>query len=167
MTIIPDPPPDVLRRVLARHDWRCCVCGRPCRDGDVWRHTEPGAGGDGPDNFSAMCPACIAAWVAKGAAPARYIVHVRDPGAAWARLRRVVANGLTVTILLVYGGFAGLVAWLVARMPRGGDWPTVTTVTVLLLLMFLALIVRGLLDRWQGRSAQRVAVHEAEREWTH
>jgi|tagenome__1003787_1003787.scaffolds.fasta_scaffold19992486_2 hypothetical protein len=167
MATIPDPAPDVLRRVLARHDWRCCVCGRPCREGDVWRHTEPGAGGDGPGNFSAMCPACIAAWVAKGAAPARYIVHVRDPGAAWARLRRVVANGLTVTILLVYGGFAGFVAWLVARMPRGGDWPTVTTVTVLLLLMFLALIVRGLLDRWQGRSAQRVAVHEAEREWTH
>jgi hypothetical protein len=114
-----------------------------------------------------MCPACIAAWVAKGAAPARYIVHVRDPSAAWARLRRVAADGLTVTILLVYGGFAGFVAWVVGRMPRGGDWPMVTTATVLLLLMFLALIVRGLLDRWQGRAARRVAVHDIEREWTH
>ena len=72
----------------------------------------------------------------------------------------MAADGLTVTILLVYGGFAGFVAWVVARMPRGGDWPMVTTATVLLLLMFLALIVRGLLDRWQGRAARRVAVHE-------
>src|SRR5437763_1487966 len=83
----------------------------------------------------------------------------------WARLRRVAADGLTVTILLVYGGFAGFVAWVVGRMPRGGDWPMVTTATVLLLLMFLALIVRGLLDRWQGRAARRVAVHDIEREW--
>src|SRR5436309_3437797 len=77
---IPDPPADTLRQVLARHGWRCCVCGRPCRGGDVWRHSEPGLSGDGPDNFSAMCPACIAAWVGKGAAPARYVVRVSDPG---------------------------------------------------------------------------------------
>jgi hypothetical protein len=160
----PDPPVDVLRRVLARHDWRCCVCGRPCRDGDVWRHTEPGIGGDGPDNFSAMCPACMAAWLAKGAAPARYVVHLRDDGRARARLRRVVADGLTATILLVYGGFAGFVAWVVARMPRGGDWPLATTATVLLLLMFLALIVRGLLDRWHVGEARRIAAREIERE---
>src|SRR4051812_49784257 len=120
MATIPDPAPDVLHRVLARHDWRCCVCGRPCRDGDVWRHTEPGAGGDGPGNFSAMCPACIAVWIAKGAAPARYIVHVRDPGVAWARLRRVVADELTATILLVYGGVAGGGARGGVRPPPGG-----------------------------------------------
>ena len=33
--------------------------------------------------------------------------------------------------------------------------------------LFLALLVRGLLDRWQGRAARRVAVHDTEREWTH
>ena len=152
----PRPGLDVLRRVLARHDWRCCVCGRPCRDGDVWRHTEPGTGGDGPDNFSAMCPACIGGVAsAKGAAPARYVVHVRDPGAAWARLRRVVADGLTVDDparlrrvrrLRRLGGGAHAAR---RGLARGHDRP------VLLLLMFLRPVSSAAC--WTGGAAGRRA----------
>lgn len=139
---------DLVRRVVER-DRCCCLCGRTLGL-DAWRHSEPSLAGESPANFSAMCLGCIAMMHGRGVAPTRYVVHVREP---WARVRRVAADGLAATILLVYGGFAGFVAWIVTHMPREGSWLPELAATVLLMVMFLALIVRGLLDRWRSRAA--------------
>src|SRR4051812_41535868 len=95
-------------------------------------------GGKAPARAPAVCPRC----------GRPYEDGERAVDRAWRRARRAAADGLAVTILLVYGAFGGFVAWVVAVMPHEAGWlPTVTT-TVLLLLMFLALVARGLLDRW-------------------
>lgn len=103
-------------------------------------------GGKAPRRAPAVCP-CCGRPVADGE---------RALARAWRRARRVAADGLAVTILLVYGAFGGFVAWVVSVMPHDVGWlPTVTT-TVLLLVMFLALIVRGLLDRWHPAAPEEM-----------
>jgi hypothetical protein len=64
-------------------------------------------------------------------------------------VRLAAANGLAAAILVGYGGIAGLSVYLVARMPHDAYRLPAATATGLLLLMFLALVVRGLLDRWR------------------
>jgi len=135
---------ELVREVIKR-DGRCRLCGRPDQL-DAWRHSEAGLAGDGPDNFTALCAGCMSASLGVGIRPARYVVHVRRPGD---RVRLAAANGLAAAILVGYGGIAGLSVYLVARMPHDAYRLPAATATGLLLLMFLALVVRGLLDRWR------------------
>ena len=62
-----DRPPSLLREVLARHGWRCCLCGRPCRDGDVWRHSEARLAGERPGQLLGDVRRLRGAMVGKGA----------------------------------------------------------------------------------------------------
>ena len=64
----------------------------------------------------------------KGAAPARYVVRVSEPGLAWRRVQVVLANGLVATVLVVYGTLAVFAAVVCGtrrephRTPRTAPW---------------------------------------------
>jgi len=103
----------------------------------------------------------MAVMVGKGLAPARYVVHVRDPALSWHRARVAAAEGLMVLILGVYLAYAGFIAWVVARMPRAAGWLPATTAAVLMMLAFGALLVRGLLDRRRAGRARRAVGRDA------
>ena len=161
-----DVAPGLLREVLSRHGWRCCICGRPCRDGDVWRHSEPGLPGEGAENFSAMCDGCRVAIIGKAPWPARYVVHVRDPGFAWRRLQVWVAEGLTVAVGAAYVAFACFLVWAVERVPVT-QWGLVADALIFFgMVLLLAVVVRGLLDRWRGRASARALERTLDKEAT-
>jgi hypothetical protein len=150
-----DVDPGLLREVLVRHGWRCCVCGRPCGRRDVWRHSEPGLVGERPENFSAMCEACRLMAMGKGAAPARYVVRLREPGLAWRRAQVWIAEGLTVTVGVAYAAFAVFLVWAVERVPVT-QWGLVADALIFFaMVLLLAVVVRGLLDRWRWRASAR------------
>ena len=161
---LPDPGTGLLREVLDRHGWRCCVCGRPCRKDDVWRHSGAGLAGDRPDNFSAMCEGCRLMAMGRGAAPARYVVRVSEPGLAWRRVQVVLANGLVATVLVVYGTLAVFAAVAMWHAPRTAQNAAYGAVAGVVLTLALAIVVRGLLERWRWRTGARATERTVEKE---
>jgi hypothetical protein len=163
---IPDPPADVprevIRQVVARD--RCCrLCGRP-NGLDAWRHSEPGVAGDGPGNFTALCSGCITATLGTGIRPTRYIVHVSEPALAWRRLQVWIAEGLTVAVGGVYAAFVVFLVWAVERLPVT-QWGLVADAAIFFgMVLLLAVLVRGLLDRWRWRASAQAMERTLEAE---
>ncbi len=144
---------EIVRKVVAR-DRRCCLCGRT-GGLDAWRHSEASVAGEHPGNFSAMCHGCMAMMVGEGVAPARYVVHVREPGLAWRRLQVWIAEGLTVAVGAAYVAFVVFLVWAVERVPVT-QWGLVADALIFLgMVLLLAVVVRGLLDRWRRRTSAR------------
>ena len=89
----------------------------------------------------------------KGAAPARYVVRVSEPGLAWRRVQAVLANGLVATVLVVSGilpVFAAVAPCVARKTAQNAAYGAVAGVV---LTLALAIVVRGLLERWRGGPA--------------
>ena len=111
--------------------------------------------GEHPGNFSAMCHGCMAMMVGEGVAPARYVVHVREPGLAWRRLQVWIAEGLTVAVGAAYVAFVVFLVWAVERVPVTQRGLVADALIFLGMVLLLAVVVRGLLDRWRRRTSAR------------
>lgn len=146
-----------MAKAVARHGGLCCLCGRPCGPEDARRHSEPGAFGDGPQNFAAMCRLCRA-WLDQGGpAPARYVVHLRHgPGTGLHRLQRA-ASGLLLVLLVATGlGYLAAVGYVLHHAAEGGPWHVLGAGMLIVATMMVA---GGVVRGWRGERPPVQRVH--------
>jgi hypothetical protein len=141
----PNLTSELARKAVDRAGGLCCLCGRPCKAEDARRHSEPGAFGDSPNHFAAMCRFCRK-WVDEGGPPpARYIVHVWHGPRVWMRrVQRALFGLFLALVAIVSAAYVAIAALVLFDALDGGPWQLLGAGVLLVFIFVLGgVLLRG------------------------